>query len=432
MKYTIKNNTGQDTSTLNKMVDAYFPYAQKNMGFDMSVTIMFESDMENAKNPLGKTAYYDPSNYTVVLYTDNRHPKDIMRSLSHELVHHKQNCNGELSGITGEQGYAQTGVGSRIEEEAYSLGNTCFRNWEDSLKKQINETSYSRKDGKMKLTKELINKHIKEVLKEGFLDSLGDFLAGVDKLPAGPYGADENQKSTRLKLLKRFEKASGQELNIDSFEYSLDWRNEIKKELEANPDNKEVARRLKSRENYIMKMYPKEIAATSPGLMSAIAAVHSGARPINEKDIKENNIMNLTKNDIEELVKEAVKNIAIKRTQMPLESTEAISEEEGDLEEGKPKPDDPRDVIKKKIRTGEGEEDKSWEAPLKNVSRIEEGKPWDCPEGQVRSDETGDCEDDPGAKPGFVPNGDPDEPLKEWYDNSLYNKLIKDYTRSKK
>ena len=49
MKYTIKNNTGQDTSTLNKMVDAYFPYAQKNKGFDMSVTIMFESDMENAK-----------------------------------------------------------------------------------------------------------------------------------------------------------------------------------------------------------------------------------------------------------------------------------------------------------------------------------------------------------------------------------------------
>tara|TARA_Y100000034_G_scaffold67278_1_gene81147 strand:+ start:8893 stop:10038 length:1146 start_codon:yes stop_codon:yes gene_type:complete len=127
------------------MVDAYFPYAQKKMGFDVPVTIVFESDQENAKNPLGKTAYYDPSNYKVVLYVDNRHPKDVMRSLSHELVHHKQNCNGELEGITGEQGYAQTEHGHRIEEEAYSLGSTCFRNWEDSVKKRINETTYSKR-----------------------------------------------------------------------------------------------------------------------------------------------------------------------------------------------------------------------------------------------------------------------------------------------
>jgi len=142
MKYTIQNNTNKNQSTLQQMVGDYFPYARKEMGFDMPVTIIFESDIENAKNPLGKTAYYDPSNHTVVLYTDGRHPKDIMRSLSHELVHHKQNCNGELEGVTGEQGYAQTESGHRIEEEAYSLGNTCFRNWEDGVKKRTNETTY--------------------------------------------------------------------------------------------------------------------------------------------------------------------------------------------------------------------------------------------------------------------------------------------------
>ena len=121
MNYTIKNNTNKNQANLQQLVDAYFPYAQKNMGFDIPVTIIFESDLENAKNPIGKTAYYDPANYTVVLYTDGRHPKDVMKSLSHELVHHKQNCNGELSGVTGEQGYAQTEDGHRIEEEAYSL-----------------------------------------------------------------------------------------------------------------------------------------------------------------------------------------------------------------------------------------------------------------------------------------------------------------------
>ena len=147
MNYKLENKTGNDFSTLTKLIEKFFPYAQENMGFDQPVTIILESDLENAENPLGKTAYYDPSANTVVLYTDNRHTKDLMRSLSHELVHHKQNCNGELSEITGEQGYAQTEAGYKIEEEAYSLGNTCFRNWEDSVKKQLNETSYTTKYG---------------------------------------------------------------------------------------------------------------------------------------------------------------------------------------------------------------------------------------------------------------------------------------------
>ena len=170
MHYELKNNTGRDFSVLNGLIEKFFPYAQKNMGFDQPVTIVLESDVENAANPLGKTAYYSPSDNTVVLYTDNRHTKDLMRSLSHELVHHKQNCNGELSEITGEQGYAQTEVGYKIEEEAYSLGNTCFRNWEDSVKKQINETSYIIKgDKKMKLTETKLREMVKEALKNVYL-----------------------------------------------------------------------------------------------------------------------------------------------------------------------------------------------------------------------------------------------------------------------
>lgn len=153
MQYKIKNNTGSDFSVLESLIEKFFPYAQENMGFDRSVTIVLESDLENAQNPLGKTAYYSPSDDTVVLYTDNRHPKDLMRSLSHELVHHKQNCNGELSEITGEQGYAQTEIGHKIEEEAYSLGNTCFRNWEDQIK------------GETPMNEEQIKNTIKEAIR---------------------------------------------------------------------------------------------------------------------------------------------------------------------------------------------------------------------------------------------------------------------------
>jgi hypothetical protein len=40
-----------------------------------------DGDSENARDFLGKTAYYEPNTQTIVLYTEGRHPKDIVRSL---------------------------------------------------------------------------------------------------------------------------------------------------------------------------------------------------------------------------------------------------------------------------------------------------------------------------------------------------------------
>jgi hypothetical protein len=121
---------------LEQMVDRFFPYSQEQLGFDQPVTITFQSDDENASKMLGKTAYYDPGALEVVLYTDNRHPKDVMRSLSHELVHHAQNCRGDFGAQdnTG-AGYAQTDPHLRkMEQEAYTKGNLIFRDFEDLIK----------------------------------------------------------------------------------------------------------------------------------------------------------------------------------------------------------------------------------------------------------------------------------------------------------
>ena len=60
--------------------------------------IFKHGDQENASQFLGKTAYYDPNDMTVVLYTEGRHPKDIVRSFAHEMVHHIQNLEGRLGG----------------------------------------------------------------------------------------------------------------------------------------------------------------------------------------------------------------------------------------------------------------------------------------------------------------------------------------------
>jgi len=91
-----------------------------------------DDDAENAKNFFGKTAYYDPGNRIIVLYTMDRHPKDVMRSFAHEMIHHEQNCNGKLQNIT-TQNTNEEGDLPEIEREAYEKGNMMFRNWTDTL-----------------------------------------------------------------------------------------------------------------------------------------------------------------------------------------------------------------------------------------------------------------------------------------------------------
>jgi len=95
-----------------------------------------DDDAENAKNFFGKTAYYDPNNRVIVLYTMGRHPKDIMRSYAHEMIHHMQNCEGRLGNISttdiNEDDYLY-----ELEKEANLLGTMTFREYTDSLTESI-------------------------------------------------------------------------------------------------------------------------------------------------------------------------------------------------------------------------------------------------------------------------------------------------------
>ena len=92
MKILVKNRSGHDMSHMGPYLKSFLPYAQKRMGFNRPPTIFFDSDPQNAENVLGKTAYYNPETEEIVVFVDKRHPKDILRSLSHELIHHTQNC----------------------------------------------------------------------------------------------------------------------------------------------------------------------------------------------------------------------------------------------------------------------------------------------------------------------------------------------------
>jgi len=90
-------------------------------------------DKENASHLLGKTAYYNPADKSITLYTFGRHPKDVLRSFAHEMIHHEQNLNGALGNI-GTTNTNEDGDLDKIEREAYEKGNIMLRNWEDSIK----------------------------------------------------------------------------------------------------------------------------------------------------------------------------------------------------------------------------------------------------------------------------------------------------------
>jgi hypothetical protein len=83
-------------------------FTKERLGFKRPPTIFLDNDDQNAQKTLATTGYYDPETMEIHVYTTGRHPKDILRSIAHELVHHNQNENGDFNnvGYSG-KGYAQ-------------------------------------------------------------------------------------------------------------------------------------------------------------------------------------------------------------------------------------------------------------------------------------------------------------------------------------
>ncbi len=102
--------------------------------------VAIQKDEANASNFFGRTAYYDPNAKKIVLYTLGRHDKDIVRSYSHEMVHHMQNIENRLHNINTQNTNEDDRL-LELEKEAYLVGNITFRNWEDKLKNSDKQSS---------------------------------------------------------------------------------------------------------------------------------------------------------------------------------------------------------------------------------------------------------------------------------------------------
>ena len=162
-----------------------------------------DGDTENARDFFGKTAYYDPINKVIVLYTEGRHPKDIARSYAHEMIHHIQNLEGRLEGIattnTQEDDYLND-----IEAEANLKGTMTFRNWTDSLN-EIGDASAA----KLEWNPAQIEKIAKEIERK-ISNQNEDTVEYYDMLPAIEVISYESRTRYRVTVDASVDKPEGE------------------------------------------------------------------------------------------------------------------------------------------------------------------------------------------------------------------------------
>ena len=181
MNFKINNNTGSPIH-YEKEIHSLCGFAQKRLGFQKPPSIFLNHDERNASNTLSKTGHYDPNTMEIHVFATGRHPKDILRSISHELVHHAQHMRGDLDmeGYSG-KGYAQKNPKLR-KSEMEANDPMLFRDWEDSIKEKENTIYNERRIRKMSF-KDWKNKELSENLNQkwGFkmdLDKLNEAHCG--------------------------------------------------------------------------------------------------------------------------------------------------------------------------------------------------------------------------------------------------------------
>lgn len=122
--------------------------------------VKIRHDEENAANLFGRTGYYQPDTQEIVLYVTGRHPKDVLRSFCHELIHHMQNLEGQNLTFYTTDVHADENL-KDIEQEAHAKGSFLFRDWENSNKEQapVDEGLWANINAKKKAGKKSSHKN---------------------------------------------------------------------------------------------------------------------------------------------------------------------------------------------------------------------------------------------------------------------------------
>tara|TARA_R110002020_G_scaffold475964_1_gene715019 strand:- start:2569 stop:3480 length:912 start_codon:yes stop_codon:yes gene_type:complete len=205
MSCQIKNNANLDLADLQLHLDGMYDHFNQKLGFQKPPVIVFDTDPSNQSNVLGKTAYYDPQSLEIHIFIDGRHPKDMLRSIAHELIHHQQNLEGRLNvgGYNGPGYYLKNDKMKEIEQEAMLEGNAILREYEDTVK-HMETKNMSLKEWKNNELNQLLMKKF-GILKEekgekGKYDGTDSkHAAGIDADADGaPDGGDKDKNDPEV------------------------------------------------------------------------------------------------------------------------------------------------------------------------------------------------------------------------------------------
>lgn len=114
---------------LNYWIEEIVKFLRTKMDIDPLPRVILDKTPNPEDELFIKTGYYDPSENKLVLFVDNRHIKDILRTFCHEMVHRNQNlmdpegflANTSSLPIDEDENLKQ------IEGEAFLYGNLLFR-----------------------------------------------------------------------------------------------------------------------------------------------------------------------------------------------------------------------------------------------------------------------------------------------------------------
>jgi len=110
----------QENINFVEMFKDFLPVAMEVLDLDGLPKMQFAPDLNTGEQP--SFGAYVPGENMLLVALKNRHPVDILRTVAHELVHYKQDQQGELTDTSGE-------TGSLHENQAHEIAGVIMRNF---------------------------------------------------------------------------------------------------------------------------------------------------------------------------------------------------------------------------------------------------------------------------------------------------------------